>query len=361
VTTGTNLLKTLTLERPGGRNSATGAWPRPPKRGGLRAKRYRLEQPLESCSLIFMEQSGKVLLAGCGFLGSHVVKELQAAGHPVCILDRAEGPARLFPDVPFVRGDIADRTILGKFLADVSTVVYAAGTTIPATRDVRFDIESNVLTCVDFLDECVRVGVKKVVYFSSGGSVYGVPQRIPIPEDHPTNPISVYGASKLTVEKYLRVYRVSHGLNYIVLRISNAYGERQPVDGKQGIIASFLHKLNRGEPLSVWGDGAAVKDYIYVGDVAKAVAKSLAHHSDQSVFNIGSGRGLSVRQLLDVLGQVTGRRIEVRYEPARSFDVPANVLDCTLARQEWAWKPEISIEEGVERSWNWIRSLGELQ
>jgi UDP-glucose 4-epimerase len=297
------------------------------------------------------------LVAGCGFLGSHVAEELCRADCLVRILDRREPPPHLFRHLPFVRGDIGDGGILQKALEDVSTVVYAAGMAVPSTRDVRFDIESNVLTFVDFLEECTRARVKRVIYFSSGGAVYGQPQRIPISEEHPTDPISAYGASKLMLEKYLGVFHAWHGLDYCVLRVSNAYGERQAVDGKQGVIPTFLHKLERGERLHVWGDGTAVKDYVYVGDVARAVIKYLEHDATERLFNIGSGRGLSIQQLLDVISRVTRRRIDVQYGPPRPFDVPTNILDCRRAEREWGWRASVSIDEGVRRSWDWIRSL----
>jgi UDP-glucose 4-epimerase len=181
-----------------------------------------------------------------------------------------------------------------------------------------------------------------------------VPRTVPIGEDHPTNPITSYGIGKLTIEKYLELYRVQHGVDYCVLRIANPFGERQRVASGQGAVTTFVHRAQRGELIEIWGDGRVVRDYLYVGDVAEAMVRALDHRGERRVINIGSGVGRDLNEIIAAIERVIGRPVERRHVPARSFDVPANVLDIGLARAELRWQPATAFEEGLRRTLRWV-------
>jgi UDP-glucose 4-epimerase len=182
---------------------------------------------------------------------------------------------------------------------------------------------------------------------------------VPIAEDHPTDPITSYGIVKLAVEKYLGLFQRLHGLDYAVLRVSNPYGPYQNPGGQQGAVAVFLQHLSAGEPITIWGDGSVVRDYLYVSDLAEALVLAGGVESRQSVFNVGSGRGTSLNELISLIVDVTGERPEVEYVSGRAMDVPANVLDVTRAREELGWRSRTDLVEGTARTWDWIRTLAE--
>ena len=207
------------------------------------------------------------------------------------------------------------------------------------------------------LEIAKSANVRKIIFASSGGTIYGIPQQIPISEDHPTNPICAYGITKLIIEKYLHLYYQLYGLDYISLRFSNAYGERQNPNGPQGAIAVFLGNIINGHPINIWGDGTAVRDYIYVRDIVLACLKAIETPAPQyRVLNIGSGIGLSLNELIAALKQTVGKEIQVQYTPGRKIDVPANVLDITLAQKVLQWKPQIMIEEGLRKTFQYLKN-----
>ena len=187
-----------------------------------------------------------------------------------------------------------------------------------------------------------------MIFPSSGGAIYG-PSSLPIPETHPTNPVSSYGIVKLATEKYLELFRQQGGLDYVVLRYSNLYGERQAASPQFGIVPTFLGRLAQGLPLEVLGDG--VRDYLYVGDAVEATVKAM-HQT--GTFNVGTEIGTSVTELIDVMQEVTGRQAEVVRLQARPFDVPVNVLDASRARQVLNWAPEVSLRDGIKATWDWL-------
>ena len=300
-----------------------------------------------------------LVLGGNGFIGSHLVDQLRA-GHRVRVYDCRDelfrGP---LPDVEYVYGRLEDRKTLRRALNGVDVVFHLIGTTLPATsnEDPIFDVQSNVIGTLGLLEECIAAGVSRLVFTSSGGTVYGIPQSNPIQESHPTNPICSYGITKLIVEKYLGLFHHLYGLEYVVLRCSNAYGTRQNPWGQQGAIAVFLGKVVKGGPITIWGDGTVVRDYIYVQDIARAHVLAAQSTSECLTLNVGSGVGRSLNQVLDLIFSVTGREAEVRYESARDADVPANVLAPTLAERELGWRSEVALEEGIRRTWAWVQTI----
>ncbi|UCD83320.1 MAG: NAD-dependent epimerase/dehydratase family protein [Deltaproteobacteria bacterium] len=298
-----------------------------------------------------------LLLGGGGFIGSHLAELLLNKGYQVRIFDR---PGVGLGNIKHIRGRI--ELVPGEFARgrDVKKAVkgcdyifHLIGTTIPesSNRRPKHDVSSNVISTIRMLEIALAEGVKKVIFSSSGGTVYGIARKTPIPEDHPTAPLCSYGITKLTVERYLQLFNHLYGLNYIVLRSSNPYGERQGTGGQQGVVPVLLRRVKEGKPLRIWGDGSVVRDFIYIDDLVRAFLKALTTRTRSRVFNIGTGRGTSINGLIELIRRVTGREFRVEYAPGRKVDVPVNILDPRLAGKELKWKARVSLEEGVRRIW----------
>jgi UDP-glucose 4-epimerase len=306
-----------------------------------------------------------VLLGGAGFLGSHLAERLLGAGHEVRVFDRDDpawaSAARGHPRAEWMRGDFFDTADLGRAISGCDAAFHLVCTTLPqsSNEDPASDVAENVIGTLRFLEAWRRAGGGRIVFASSGGTVYGVPRTVPIAEGHPTNPITSYGITKLAVEKYLELYRVLHGLDYCVLRLANPFGERQRVASGQGAVTAFLHRAHRGEPIEIWGDGSVVRDYFYAGDAADALARALEYRGASRVINIGSGVGRDLNQVVAAIESVIGRPVVRRHSPGRRFDVPASVLDITLARRELGWRPATPFEDGLRRTLGWIASVTE--
>lgn len=303
-----------------------------------------------------------LLIGGCGFVGSHVADALLERELGVRILDkRSEQFRPPLPGVEYVFGDFGDPATLTEALTGCDAVVHLASTTVPGTadRDPIADVEGNLVATLRLLQAMRAASVRKMIYLSSGGTVYGIPEIDPVPETHPLRPINSYGIVKLAVEQYLYKEYALHGQNYVVLRASNPYGPRQGQLGVQGIIGTHLWKSARHEPLEVWGDGSVVRDFVHVRDLARLCVDALL--SDVTgCFNAGSGTGTAIRSIVDAIRRIVGQDgpppPEVIYKPGRPYDVPRVVLDITCARQSFGWAPEIGLDEGLAETWEWVRA-----
>lgn len=303
--------------------------------------------------------AGRVLLlGGAGFMGSHVIETLLEEDCRVRVFDRMPPPAGFDGGTEFCKGEFTNGAELAAALDGCETVIHLLASTDPKTSndDPVHDLESNLTATVRLLEMARTSTVKRIVFASSGGTVYGIPATVPIAEHHETRPICSYGIHKLAIEHYLALYHRLHGLDYCVLRISNAFGERQRPKASQGAVTVFLDKALRGEEIDVWGDGSVVRDYIYVRDVAAAVCRAARHEGSPRCFNIGSGRSLSVNELLLAIESLLGRPVSRRYLPGRPFDVPVNVLDISLAAAHLDWRPEHPFEYGLRRTLDWLQS-----
>jgi len=236
-------------------------------------------------------------------------------------------------------------------MAGAEVIFHLASSTHPCTSnsDAVFDLQSNLIGSVRMLKRASVSGVQRVIFISSGGTVYGVPRQIPIPETHPTDPICSYGIHKLAIEKYLYLFRTLGELDSIVLRVSNLYGEHQNLDKPLGAVSHFAYRAATGKTVEIWGDGTIRRDYIHVDDVVNAFRKAITYRGPERVFNIGTGRSVSLNQLLELIGQRVDRRLQVTYAPARGFDVLDNALEITRAARELGWTPSIRLEDGLDR------------
>jgi len=299
-----------------------------------------------------------VVFGGEGFIGSHLVDRLAASGHQVTAFDQRTNP--LVPrrdDVRHAQGDFSEAADVSTVLDGMDVAFHLVGTTVPGTSnaDISRDVSGNVIGSIRFLQQCVEAKIARVVFLSSGGTVYGVPKITPIPESHPTNPICSYGITKLMVEKYLRLFLHRDGLESQILRCANAYGERQNPDGVHGAIAVFMGRLWRGGPIVIWGTGEVVRDYVHVSDVTRALELAAYSSGSKRVFNIGGGVGTSLLQLLEAMQQVTGMQPEVQFQPPRGIDVPSNVLDIRRAKESLFWTPQVDLPSGLALTWQWVQ------
>lgn len=294
-----------------------------------------------------------LVLGGGGFIGSAVVQQALVDGWQVRAFDRpgVKVPPQLAgaPGLEWISGDFQDPGALAAALDGVDAVIHLVSTMLPKVSNdaPERDVETNVVATLRLLSLMVERRIRKIVFASSGGTVYGVPRVIPIPEDHPTHPEVSYGITKLMIEKYLYLYGRLHGLQPISLRIANPYGGGQRIDTAQGAVAAFLHRALRGESVDIWGDGSVTRDYLHVNDVATAFSRALRYEGAYQVFNIGAGQGLSLNELVAAIEAQLGSPVHRRYLPGRGFDVPVSVLDNSLARSELQWTPAIKFVDGL--------------
>jgi len=302
----------------------------------------------------------KVLVTGgAGFIGSHVVDRLAEMGVEVLVVDnlftgKVENLQKALEhgNVRFFEGDIRDGGIVERVVGEVEAVVHLA-----AIASVPFSVENPVLTndvnvggTLNLLDACVRKDVQRFVFVSSC-AVYGEPSYLPVDEEHPVKPLSPYAASKVSAEVYCEVFGRVYGLGVVVLRLFNVYGSRQRgEDDYSGVISKFLENMACGRPLVVFGDGEQTRDFVHVDDVVDAVLLALeSEGAVGEVFNVGSGRSVSVNELVGVMGEVFGVEVEVVYEKERAGDIRASCSDISKAQRILGYRPRVTLESGLRR------------
>jgi UDP-glucose 4-epimerase len=302
------------------------------------------------------------VLGGLGFMGSHICRELLRQGNRVRVFDKLytshELVADIEHDIEIIEGDMSRSSDVLAAIADAETLIHLIHTTRPGSsmEDPAFDISSNVVANASWLMHLNETKVRRILFVSSGGTVYGNPQTIPIDENHPTNPVCSYGIAKLAIEKYIAMYASMYGLDYCLLRPSNVYGEGQRLNVGQGIIGVLADRALRGENLEIWGTGENLRDYVHIDDMVSALMALLSYRGPHRAFNIASSEGRSVVEIVSLLTDYLKMRPEVIYKPDRGFDVPANVLDSSRLREETGWQPKVDLSEGIARTVDWVRS-----
>ncbi len=303
----------------------------------------------------------KVLLTGgAGFIGSWVAEALIADGNEIFIIDDlSTGKIQNIPkDANFAKADIKDRDRVEKIFNDFKPDVinhHAAQMNVRnSVEDPIFDAQVNILGTINLLELSIRHEIKKFMFASTGGAIYGEPEVIPCVEDTLPVPISPYGISKYAVEKYLNYYRLVHGLPHVVLRYSNVYGPRQNPHGEAGVVAIFCDRIKHGNPCEVFGDGKQTRDYIYVEDVARANILSL--NAEDVIINIGTAIETSVNDIVSELKRVTNRDVQVVYSPRRNGEVDRIALEINRAEELLGWRPQVTLEDGLSKTWEWFSS-----
>jgi UDP-glucose 4-epimerase len=300
-----------------------------------------------------------LVLGASGFIGGHLITSLAGLGHQVLAYSRhfdTNHSISANTNIEYVTGDFCNEQRWNELLTGVQVCYHLISTTVPKSSndDPIADVTGNIIGTLHFLEAAKKKNVR-IVFASSGGTVYGRINTDSINEHHPTDPLCSYGITKLAIEKYLLLYRELHGVRSVVLRIANPYGEGQQPYAIQGAVAVFMGRVLRGHTIDIWGDGSVVRDYIYVQDVVQAMIAAAEYGGRLNVFNVGSGVGVSLLELLGMIEQVTAKKADIIFHPSRSFDVPRNVLDITTAQKELEWTPQVPMIEGLKKTALWMR------
>jgi UDP-glucose 4-epimerase len=303
-----------------------------------------------------------VVVGGSGFIGSHLVDRLVDVGWDVTVLDLRERRYEPHPaGIRFIRGDLSQPYLVREALLGAEVVFHLAWATIHETsnRDPAADVRLNLIPSIHLAEACREANVRRLIFVSSGGTVYGPTRDEPISETHPLEPVTAYGITKLAVEKYLEMFRYLLGLDYVILRPSVPYGPRQNPLAKQGAVAVFLYRVANGLPLVIWGDGSVKRDYFYISDLVDALIDSTTVDlaGNPRIFNLGGGEAITLNQLVGLVERIVGRAARVEYSAARTFDAPHIDLETSRAEQALGWRPQVSLDQGLARTWEWMSSV----
>ena len=296
-----------------------------------------------------------VVFGGGGFLGTNLCRSLV---DKVEIL-KAFGRRQSFPEamkkIEWIPGDFTDSGTVAAAVAGCDTVFHLVTASTPASSNVDKieDLQANVVSTLHLLEACREERVRRVVFVSSGGTVYGIPSVVPTPEHASLDPITAYGISKLAIEKYLALYHHLYGIDFRILRVANPYGPYQTSIRNQGVIAAFLHRALENKPIELWGDGSVTRDYIYVDDVIDALEAAAVHTGEQRIFNIGSGEGRSLLEIIDVIQKQLNMQLDIRHFEGRKADVPRSILEISRAEKDLHWTPKTPFLEGIAKTVEW--------
>lgn len=309
-----------------------------------------------------MPAKPKVLVIGAsGFLGRNLMRRLSEANFDVSALDlfAAEG----FDHVNWTVGAAGDETIVASAMSGCETVFYLASSSLPASANANMaaEILQHVAVVVKAAEIAKSMGVKKFVFASSGGTVYGIDSDEPIKEVDQTRPRNAYGVSKLAIENYLLVLSHLFEIQTISLRISNPYGQYQKANHGQGFVAAAMSAAFKSQPLTIWGDGSVIRDFVYVDDVAEAFIKAHEYSGHSTCFNIGSGVGRSLLEIVELVEEKSGKKIKVEFSPGRKVDASKCILDINRASQLLNWSPKCGLAAGVTRTADWWRSMSQAK
>ena len=302
-----------------------------------------------------------LVTGGAGFIGSNVVDRFVGLGHEVAVFDDLSTGFREFvhPKARFFHGDLADAgavdRCVGTFRPELVDHHAAQIDVRKSVGDPLLDARINILGSIGLLQACTRHGVQKVIYASTGGALYGEGRQLPATEDHPVNPEAPYGASKHTVEHYLYLWKLLHGLDYTVLRYPNVFGPRQNPHGEAGVNAIFIGLMLEGKRPRIFGDGNAVRDYLYVSDVVDANVLALEQGSGE-VLNLGTGIGTSVNDIVRELKAILGFREDAIHDAPRPGEVQRIYLDASRAKRVLGWTPKVTFADGLRRTVEWSRA-----
>lgn len=309
-----------------------------------------------------MGAKGKVIVTGgAGFIGSHIADILIDNGYEVAIVDNlvTGNKENINRKSKFYNVDITKPALKDVFEKEKPDFVIHEAAQINVRKSVEepmFDAESNVLGTINVLECCREFKVKKIIYSSSGGACYGEPEYMPCDEKHPVHPISHYGASKYAAEQYFFLYNFLYKLDYTILRYSNVYGPRQDPKGEAGVISIFLDRITKNQTPIINGDGRQTRDFVYVGDVAKANLLALEKKTKNRILNIGFGKETSVNDIFAEIKKATRTRIDAKHGPPIQGEVYRIYLKCSLSESELGWKPEIGLSEGIRKTVEWFRA-----
>jgi UDP-glucose 4-epimerase len=297
-----------------------------------------------------------LVMGGSGFIGTNLCHALR--GRVRSLKSFSSRPAAI-EGAEWIQGNFLDNSDIIRAVEDVDVVFHLISTSTPASSnaDPLADAQQNILQTLQLLEACRAKQVKRIIFVSSGGTVYGDAKVLPTPENHPERPICAYGVSKLAIEKYLHLYERLYGITAIILRVSNPYGPYQYAQKKQGVIGTFISKILAGQAIEIWGDGSVVRDYVYIEDVIQAMLNASVYTGFFRTFNVGSGKGVSLADIAEEITQATGSSLQRIYKGGRTVDVSKSILDCTLAEKELSWSATHDLKSGIGKTLSWFRAL----
>ena len=302
----------------------------------------------------------KILVTGgAGFIASHLTDKLIEKGHNVVVIDNLSTGKKenLNPKAKFYEADICNSEIAQIFQEEKPEIVFHFAAQIDVRKSVKDpiqDAEVNILGSLNLLQNCQKAGVKKFIFASSGGAIYGDTDVIPTPETHTENPESPYGICKLTIEKYLHFYKETFGLNYTALRFANIYGPRQNSKGEAGVIAVFCDKMLKNQEVVINGDGEQTRDFVFVDDVINAALLSMEQEKSD-MYNIGAGEETNINDIFRKIKELTGSNCEEAHAPTKAGEQKRSCLDNSRAKQGLNWESKYNLERGLEKTIKWFK------
>lgn len=299
-----------------------------------------------------MNMPRAVLLGGSGFIGQHLVRALRGKAETV-VYDLREPPFEK-PDL-YLAGDMDDIQKIAGVIKSGDKVFHLVHSTIPSESNQApgEDLSLNLFRFIRLLEMLADRGIDRLIYSSSGGTVYGEPEEIPIPESSALRPVSGYGIVKMLMERYLRIFGLWRKLDYLIVRISNPYGPCQELSNRHGAVPALMRALRSSKPFGIFGDGETVRDYIYIEDVCSALAGLAVSEERNRAFNIGTGEGTSLNRLISEIERVSGLKLDRIHEPIRGSDLRRNVLAVSGINKATGWKPETTLEQGLRKTWEY--------
>jgi UDP-glucose 4-epimerase len=308
-----------------------------------------------------------MVTGGVGFIGSHTVDALVAGGgHQVSILDNLSTGkrAQINPRASFTQADLRDAAAIKATVArerpEVIVHLAAQMDVRRSVSDPSFDAEVNLVGFLNLMEAGRRHGLKRVIFASTGGAIYGEQEMFPCDEEHPRRPVSPYGVAKFATEAYLFFYQVQYGIDSVALRYANVYGPRQDPHGEAGVVAIFCGRILAGQPCTIYGDGGQTRDYVYVGDVVRANLAAI-ESSAAGAFNVGTGVETDVNQLYAALVAAAGSKTPPSYGPARPGEQRRSVISAARARRELGWWPQVTLQDGLARTFNFFKERAARQ
>ena len=322
---------------------------------------YSLPKRLLNRAAIFLSMN-IIVTGGAGFIGSHLTDALITSGHRVTVIDNLSSGRKenVNPKAGFSKADVTGKEIEKAILEPIDTIFHFAAhiSVRQSILNPGHDAHQNIFGSLNVLECARRRGVKKIIFASSGGGVYGNADLIPTPEKSQIAPLSPYGMSKYAVELYLEQYFRLYGIEYSALRFANVYGPRQDPNGEAGVVAIFAGKLLSREPCLIYGEGKQTRDYIYAADCVEACVKAMQKRTKNRTFNIGTGRETSVNELFDSINRIIGESGRSKHAPAVPGEVRRSALLCDRAEDELAWKAKTKLEEGLRMTIDWFKLTG---
>lgn len=303
------------------------------------------------------------ICGAAGFIGTNLAIDLaKDKNNKIVLIDKKKEyfeniEKKKIDNITIVESDLNVDTDFVKILDGIDVVYHLVSTTVPTTSNqhISQELTANVVFSANMFDACVKCNVKKVVFISSGGTVYGKEANCPLKEKTPTYPISSYGVQKVAIEKLLYLYQYQYGLDYRVIRLANPYGPYQRPNGILGAVTTFTYKALKGEEITVYGDGSVVRDFIYIDDVIRAIDKIVTGECKHRIFNLGCGYGTSIKQLLEAIQKTLGVQLNVNYREARKVDVPVNFLDITRYEKYYGALNPYKLEDGIQMTAEFLK------